>query len=102
MVIFFRKQLNTTINAKEKTKDNDKLLRKHNNEICNRTILKLIKMCLLGFFLVAIGDALTVQSTILLEVVGIADVIVCIGIIVSIFRKMLRANKEGKLIGEDL
>lgn len=113
MGVFLRKELsgktndnfnnssNSTYNKKQ-IKANDKLLRKHNNDICNRAVLKSIKNCLLVFFLVAIGDAFSVESTILLAVVGIADVVVCFGTLFSIIKKWLKANKEGKIIGEDL
>ncbi|AGK97596.1 hypothetical protein [Clostridium pasteurianum] len=94
MGVFLRKELGG--------KTNDKLLRKRNGEITNKAAIKLIKTCLIVFFLFAIGDLFTIQSTILLEVVGIVDVIVCFGILFSIIKKWFKANKEGKIIGEDL
>jgi hypothetical protein len=82
----------------DKRIDNNKLLRKRNNEIYNKAVIKLIKTCLVVFFLVAIGDMFTIQSTILLEVVGIVDVIVCSGTLFTIIKKWFKANKEGKII----
>lgn len=109
--IYFRKQLsaktknidtNNMTYTREQLLQNDKLLRKHNNDVCNRAVIKLIKTCLIVFFLVAIGDAFTLQSTILLEVVGVIDVVICFGTMFYILKKMLKSNKEGKLIDEGL
>ncbi|MFT8312944.1 MAG: DUF4236 domain-containing protein [Clostridium sp.] len=107
--VYFRKELNSntknvnnsTYNKKQ-IKANDKLLRKRNDEITNKAVLKLIKTCLIVFFVAAIGDAFTLKSTILLWIIGIVDVIVCFGTLFSIIKKWLQANKEGKIIGEDL
>lgn len=106
--IYFRKQLNG--NAKntdieytvDQIKANDKLLRKHNYKVCNAAVKKLIKMCLIWFFVLAIGDAAALQSTILLEVGGVIDIVICFGTMFYILKKMLKANKEGKLIDEGL
>ncbi|WP_010236302.1 DUF4236 domain-containing protein [Clostridium arbusti] len=106
--IYFRKELggnNKSTNNSYSTnqiKANDKLLRKRNSEITNKAVMKLIKMCLIVYFVVAIGDAATLQSTVLLWIVGIIDVVICFGTMFTIIKKRLQANKEGKIIGEDL
>lgn len=103
--VYFRKELggNTnTTNTTKQIKSNDKLLRKRNGEITNKAVMKLIKLCIIWFFVAAIGDAFTLKSTILLWIIGIIDVIVCFGTLFSIIKKWLKANREGKLIGEDL
>lgn len=107
--VYFRKELgsnkNTTNNSTYNTKQllaNDKLLRKRNGEITNKAVIKLIKLCIIWFFVAAIGDAFTLKSTILLWIIGIVDVVICFGTLFSIIKKWLKANKEGKLIGEDL
>jgi hypothetical protein len=111
--VYFRKELNSNnqnntkntnnyTRTKEQLLSNDKLLRKRNNEICNRAVLKLIKLCIICFFVAAIGDAFTLQSTILLWVIGVLDVVICFGTLFSIIKKWLKANREGKIIGEDL
>ena len=106
--VYFRKELGSNKNTikntaytKEQIIANDKLLRKRNNEIANKAVMKLIKMCLILYFVFAIGDAFTLQSTILLWLIGILDVIVCFGTLFSIIRKWYKANKEGKIIGEN-
>jgi predicted permease len=88
--------------SSDKRIGNNKLMRKRNNEICNKAVIKLIKTCLVVFFLVAIGNMFTIQSTILLWIVGIVDVIVCLIALFTIIKKWFKANKEGKIIDEDL
>lgn len=106
--IYFRKQLsgnakNTNIEYTiDQIKANNKLLRKHNNKICNRAVKKLVENCIIGFIVLAIGDAAALQSTILLEVGGVIDIVICFGTMFYILKKMLKANKEGKLIDEGL
>jgi hypothetical protein len=108
--IYFRKELGGNSNSKStnnsystnQIKANDKLLRKRNSEITNKAVMKLIKMCLIVYFVFAIGDMFTLQSTVLLWIVGIIDVVICFGTMFSIIKKWFKANKEGKIIGENL
>ena len=108
--VYFRKELGTTTKnttnnityTKEQIKANDKLLRKRNDEIANKAVIKLIKTCLIVYFVLAILDAATVKSGVLLWIIGIVDVIVCFGTLFNIVKKWWKANKEGKIIGEDL
>jgi hypothetical protein len=78
------------------------LISKRNGEITNGAVMKLIKLCIIWFFVAAIGDAFTLQSTILLWVIGVLDVVICFGTLFSIIKKWFKANKEGKIIDEDL
>ncbi|AGK97640.1 DUF4236 domain-containing protein [Clostridium pasteurianum] len=94
------KMISDTAYTKEQLKANDKLLQKHNNKIANKAVIKLIKKCLIWFFILAIADGTTIKSDILLWLIVIGVNIVCWSNMFYIVKKWSKANKENKLMDE--